>query len=160
MGFIRKWIKRYLCSMGFMNYDRPQVEGPKKRFHSMGTIESNVYFNTNSGSIFVGKNVTWGHNVMVITGKHLFDGKSFFPYSKEGRDIIISDGCWIASGAMINGGVKIGRCALVCAGAVVTKDVPDGAVVAGIPAVVIRHVKIQENSNVQKISVSVVKPGV
>ncbi len=49
-------------------------------------------------------------------------------------DIVIGDESWISFGAVILGGVKIGEGAVVAAGSVVTKDVPDGAVVAGNPA--------------------------
>ena len=46
----------------------------------------------------------------------------------------IKKGASIGSGAVILGGITIGERALVGAGAVVTKDVPDDAVVAGVPA--------------------------
>ncbi len=49
----------------------------------------------------------------------------------------IGEGVGIGSNATILGGVKIGKFALVGAGAVVTKDVPDYAIVAGVPARVV-----------------------
>jgi acetyltransferase-like isoleucine patch superfamily enzyme len=48
--------------------------------------------------------------------------------------IVIHDDAWIGTGAIILPDVTIGRAAIVGAGAVVTQDVPDGAVVAGVPA--------------------------
>jgi hypothetical protein len=51
--------------------------------------------------------------------------------------IRVGKGTSIASGAIVLGGVTIGENAIVAAGAVVTRDVPDGAVVAGVPARVI-----------------------
>jgi serine acetyltransferase len=53
--------------------------------------------------------------------------------TKIGRDV------WIGANAVILGGVKIGNGAVVAAGAVVTKDVEPGAVVAGVPACLIRR---------------------
>lgn len=48
--------------------------------------------------------------------------------------IVIGDDVWLGTGSVILDGVQIGKGAVVGAGAVVTRDVPDGAVVAGVPA--------------------------
>lgn len=53
--------------------------------------------------------------------------------------VIIEDHVWIGSKAMILKGVHIGKGAIVAAGAVVTRDVPAGCLVAGVPAKVIRE---------------------
>lgn len=53
--------------------------------------------------------------------------------------IVINDDAWIGTGAIILPNVTIGRAAIVGAGAVVTRDVPDGAVVAGVPARLVRR---------------------
>ena len=50
------------------------------------------------------------------------------------RPVAIEDDVWIGIGAIVLKGVRIGRGARVAAGAVVTRDVPDGATVAGNPA--------------------------
>ena len=56
------------------------------------------------------------------------------------RPLIVADDAWIGARALILPGcARIGRGAVVAAGAVVTRDVPDYAVVAGNPARVIRH---------------------
>ena len=54
---------------------------------------------------------------------------------------VVKKGASIGSGAVILGGVTIGEFALVGAGAVVTKDVPDGKVVKGVPARVSRGIR-------------------
>jgi len=56
-----------------------------------------------------------------------------------GKPIRLKYGCWIGTGAVIKSGVTIGRNAVVGANSVVTKDVPDFAIVAGVPARVIRE---------------------
>ena len=48
--------------------------------------------------------------------------------------VLVREGAFIGTGAVILSGVSVGRNAIVGAGAVVTKDVPDGACVAGVPA--------------------------
>jgi acetyltransferase-like isoleucine patch superfamily enzyme len=52
----------------------------------------------------------------------------------ESRPVVIEDDAWIGIGAIVLKGVRIGRGARVAAGAVVTRDVPAGASVAGNPA--------------------------
>jgi acetyltransferase-like isoleucine patch superfamily enzyme len=54
-------------------------------------------------------------------------------YSGAGR-ILVDDDAWICEGALVLKGVRVGRGAIVAARAVVTRDVPDGAIVAGNPA--------------------------
>ncbi|MDP9268920.1 MAG: acyltransferase [Acidobacteriota bacterium] len=54
--------------------------------------------------------------------------------------VLLRSGCWIGIGAVILPGVTVGRNAIVGANAVVTKDVPDYTIVAGIPAVRIREI--------------------
>lgn len=51
--------------------------------------------------------------------------------------ILIDDGAWLGHGVIVLDGVRIGKGAVVGAGAVVTRDVPDGAIAAGVPARVV-----------------------
>jgi maltose O-acetyltransferase len=65
----------------------------------------------------------------------------YVPIEKQGnseRDIIIGDDVWIGYGAQVLSGIHIGSHAIVGAGAVVTHDIPEYAVVGGVPARVIR----------------------
>lgn len=114
---------------------------------------ANTLFNLSSGSINIGDYTIFGQNVMVLTGRHNFingqragleevmngpawgGGDSEVPTS--GYDINIGSGAWIASGAVIVGGVSIGNNVIVAANSVVTKSVPDYAIVAGVPAKII-----------------------
>ena len=110
----------------------------------------NTIFNVSSGSITVGDYTIFGQNVMIITGRHLFKdgqragmelikntaswGGGEIEVPDSGYDINIGKGCWIASDAIILGGVNIGDNVIVAAGAVVTKDLPDFAIATGVPA--------------------------
>lgn len=53
------------------------------------------------------------------------------------QNICIGDDVWIGYGAQVMGGVTIGSGSIVGAGAIVTKDVPEYTVVAGVPAAII-----------------------
>lgn len=57
------------------------------------------------------------------------------------QPVVIRRKAWIGAGAIVLPGVTVGENAIVAAGAVVTKDVPDNAVVAGVPAKIIRNIK-------------------
>lgn len=58
-------------------------------------------------------------------------------------DIIIGDAVWIGSCVVISPGVKIGNHSIIGANSVVTKDVPDFAIVGGVPAKLIRYKNIK-----------------
>jgi acetyltransferase-like isoleucine patch superfamily enzyme len=81
---------------------------------------------------------------MVLTGKHLNikeaseQGLPLHTVPLSGRDIFIGKNCKIGSGAIILGCVTIGDYAVIGAGAVVTKDVPERAFVAGVPAKLVK----------------------
>lgn len=65
------------------------------------------------------------------------DDAEFFEWRRQ-HEVMLGHDVWIGHGAMVMPGVRIGEGAAVGAGAVVTKDVPPFAVVAGVPARVIR----------------------
>lgn len=102
-------------------------------------IPKSVYFNTRSGKIKIGKNTMFGEDVMLLTGKHSDIGEievieDLHRVPLGGRDIIIGSNCYIGSGAILIGPVSIGDFSVICAGAVVTKDVIPYSMVGGIPA--------------------------
>ena len=57
------------------------------------------------------------------------------------KPVVVRRKAWIGAGAIILPGVTVGENAIVAAGTVVTKDVPDNAIVAGVPAKVLRNIK-------------------
>jgi maltose O-acetyltransferase len=87
----------------------------------------------------IGDFVRIGHDVSLLTINHavgphyLRAGTSFF------GEIVIEDGCWLASRCTVLPGVTIGAGAIVAAGSVVTRSVPKHTLVAGVPARVIRE---------------------
>lgn len=101
--------------------------------------------------VVIGVNVTLGAHSTITLGDHARISKDVVietagldfstgqpPYRHVSAPITIGAGAWIGTRSIILGGVTIGRHAVVAAGSVVTRDVPDGAVAAGVPARVIR----------------------
>ncbi len=83
------------------------------------------------GGINIGDNVSVSHNVSLMTGGHDYQSTIF---AGKFKPIVIEDYAWIGIGAIVLQGVHIGKGAVVCAGAVVVKDVGDYEIVAGVPA--------------------------
>ena len=54
------------------------------------------------------------------------------------KKIVIEDNVWLGAGAIVLPGVRIGQNAVIGSGAVVTRDVPESDIVAGVPAKSIR----------------------
>lgn len=88
-----------------------------------------------SHSVEIGDRVVLSARVMLIDAG-LCVGEfavSDFP-SHVGGPVRIEDGAWIGAGAIVLSGVTVGKCAVVGAGSVVTKNVPPYTIVAGNPA--------------------------
>lgn len=131
-----------------------------------GTTGENVYiqpdFNCDNGkNIHVGKDFLTNYNVTIldIAPVHIGNycmigpntlittvGHPLSPIRRRekkaySKPIIIGDDVWIGGNCTILPGVVIGNNVIVAAGAVVTKDVPDNCIVAGIPAQIIKKLK-------------------
>jgi acetyltransferase-like isoleucine patch superfamily enzyme len=107
------------------------------------TIGKNVFFNSgcrfqDQGGITIGDGALIGHNTVMATLNHGFapeDRATTYP-----APIIIGKNVWIGSNATILQNVTIGDNAVIAAGAVVTKDVPENAIVGGVPAKIIKYI--------------------
>lgn len=119
-------------------------------------IGKNVFINSNTlfmarGGITIEDNAQIAANVQLLTNNH-------DPYERQVlicKPILIKEGAWIGAGATIMPGICIGKHSIVGASAVVTKDVPDYAVVVGNPAKVIKTLdkdkfKIDKNEMEEK----------
>ncbi|MBP5764786.1 MAG: glycosyltransferase [Bacteroidales bacterium] len=86
------------------------------------------------GGIRIGNSVCLSHKVILMTGSHDIESPCFMGKFKP---IEIGDYAFLGVGCTILQGVHVGRGAVVAAGAVVTADVPDFAIVGGVPARII-----------------------
>jgi acetyltransferase-like isoleucine patch superfamily enzyme len=102
-------------------------------------IGKRVYLNSNllamaRGGITIEDDVQMAANVQILTNNH-------DPYERQlltVKPVLIQKGAWIGAGVTILPGISIGKHAIVGAAAVVTKDVPDYAIVVGNPAKVVK----------------------
>ncbi len=88
----------------------------------------------NYGKITIGRHVMMGKHCTIIAQNHVYLEEGYDGY--EGKDIFIDDYVWIGDRVIILPGVTIGKHAIIGAGAVVTKNVPDYSIAVGNPAVV------------------------
>lgn len=115
-----------------------------------------------AGNVVIGNDVKIQNNVSIYEGVELEDGvfcgpscvftndltpRARYPKGRENyKKTVVKEGASIGANATIVCGHTVGRFAMVAAGAVVTKDVPDYTLVAGVPAKVIG--KVDERGNI------------
>lgn len=113
--------------------------GKELILHDYAAIGKNVRFYDFSG-ISVGKFAMIAGDVLIANGGH--DKNTFIPFSGP---ILIGNGVWVGTGVKIVGAnLTIGDNAIIGAGALVLKDVPSNAIVAGVPAKVIGYRTLPE----------------
>lgn len=93
------------------------------------------------GDITIKNNVILGPDVTIWTANHNYEKPEKLPYDEKVilKPVTIEDNVWIGGKSIILPGVTIHEGAVVGMGAVVTKDVPSGAVIGGNPAKVLKY---------------------
>ena len=149
--FLRiKEIRNYLAKRRLKSCGENVVFCGGIKFHRPKgiSIGNNVWigerarFSGDGGAgIEIGNNVIFGPEVVIWSSNHNYYSPEMLPYDKElvPRKVTIEDNVWIGCRACIAPGVTIGEGAVVAMGAVVTNDVPKGAVVGGNPAKVLKY---------------------
>ena len=136
-GVVLSNVKR--CSIGtrvFVDYDC--VFGAELEDGWL-TINDDVQINHScvidySGGLRIGKRALLSSEVLIYTHTHGHDPRS----PAKGRSLEIGDSAWIGSRAILLSSVnRVGKGAIVAAGSIVTKPVPDWAIVAGNPATIV-----------------------
>src|SRR3989338_7803151 len=106
-----------------------------------GSILGDNIFLDGRDKLIIGDHVDIASGVMILNSEHDINSEDFKAISAP---VEIGDFVFIGPRAIILPGVKIGKGAVVAAGAVVTKDVADFAIVGGVPAVVIGERKTKD----------------
>jgi UDP-2-acetamido-3-amino-2,3-dideoxy-glucuronate N-acetyltransferase len=133
---VHAFTNLYGCRVGdgtrigtFVEIQRGAVVGARCK------IQSHTFI---CDGVTIGDEVFVGHGVMFVNDKRPAATAAGGALRTEGDwtmlRTVVEDGAGLGSGAVVLGGVRIGAGALVGAGAVVTRDVPPGATVAGVPA--------------------------
>jgi acetyltransferase-like isoleucine patch superfamily enzyme len=130
------------------------------RCHYTSAISSGTYVNPgtlsvaercfiNQGCFFdltapiaIADNVVIGMQASFVTAHHEIGGPQRRCGAVKGKPIVVEAGAWIGARATILGGVTIGTGAVVAAGSVVVHDVPPHALVAGVPAKLVRSLDV------------------
>lgn len=99
--------------------------------------------NTIIGPVTIGNHVNLAQNITVTALNHIFSDiqKRIDEQGVSTTPVVIEDDVWIGANAVILPGVTIGTHSVVAAGAVVTKDVPAGSLVGGVPAKTIKSIR-------------------
>ncbi len=103
-------------------------------------IGQNVFLDGRD-SLIIGNHVDIASDVMIYNSEHDINSEDFHPTTAP---VEIGDYVFIGPRAIILPGVKIGKGAVIAAGAVVTKDVNDYVIVGGVPAQIIGERRIQD----------------
>lgn len=98
-----------------------------------------VYLNAgcvilDAGAVRIGARTMLGPGVQILTPEHHHAPGPRSAGQEVARPVTLGEDVWIGGGAILMGGVTIGDGAIVGAGSVVTRDVPAGGKVVGVPA--------------------------
>lgn len=103
-----------------------------------------VHFNgmgiSGNGMVKIGNYFHSGEGCQIITSFHNYEGGKI-PYDETflDKDVSIGACVWLGNNVIVLGGVKIGEGAIIQAGSVVCKDIPDLAIAGGHPATVFKY---------------------
>lgn len=115
--------------------------------HGTGIIlGENVFMNydcimLDGGYIRIGKHTLIGPHCQFYTPQHPMDYVERREEKETAYPITIGEDCWLGGNVVVCPGVTIGNRCIIAAGSVVTKDIPDDSLAAGVPAVVKRSLK-------------------
>lgn len=145
IGLRYVWLKRLAARVGenvFIGRDVEIYGWNSLSIADHVSIHRGSYLDA-SGGIQIGNNVSIAHSCSILSAEHTWDDDSIPIRDSPLRyaAVQIDDDVWIGCGVRILKGVTLGRRVVVAAGAVVTRSVSGGRVVAGIPARPIRLVQ-------------------
>lgn len=133
--FIYRRIFLVRISKGAVIYYGAEIRGPYNLILEKGAIVGDkCTIDARRGYISIGKNVQIANEVSLWTGSHDYNDPYFRSMPGKRGPIVIEDYAWVGPRVTVLHSVKIGKGAVIAAGALVTKDVEPFAIMAGVPA--------------------------
>ena len=146
-AFVGQWFRQFLARRIF-SYCGPHVRvhagvnfgtGKSIRIGENSALAADCWI---SNDTVIGANVMMAPRVTILSASHEFSDVTC-PMIEQGaakrRPITVGNDVWIGTQVTILPGVKVGNHSIIGASSVVTKDVPEYAIVAGNPARVLRY---------------------
>ncbi|MBN1126258.1 MAG: acyltransferase [Sedimentisphaerales bacterium] len=149
LGRSGHWFRKVLVKKLFKKCGKGIRVAPLVRFGAGNRISLGENSNLGRncwilGDVDIGDNVVMGPDVIIISQNHEFQDVTV-PMVQQGhqpsRPICVGSDVWIGTRAILLPGVHIGDHAIVGAGSVVTKNVPESAIVGGSPARILKYRK-------------------
>ena len=129
------------CGDAVAVYSNVYLKNPQKlNIGTNVTIQPMSYIEA-SGGVTIGSDTSIAHGVSIMSESHVTKDRET-PFKCQGMTyspVAIGEDVWIGAKATIMSGVTIGNKAVIGANSVVTKDVPDYAIVVGAPARIIKY---------------------
>ena len=100
--------------------------------------------------VTIGDNVFFGPRVSIYTAGHPIDAGVRNSQLEYGKEVKIGNDVWVGGNTVFNPGVTVGNNVVIGSGSVVTKDIPDGVVAAGVPCRVIRKITEEDRAYWEK----------
>ncbi len=103
-------------------------------------LKSNTYIEC-SGGVSIGEYFHTGRGLTIFSSNHVYNNDNSIPYDKvsQNKSVQIKDFVWLGANVTIVPGITIGEGVVAGAGSVITKDIPDYAVIGGNPATIIKY---------------------
>lgn len=147
------WLRSWICSKLFKHTGKNIIIKHGAYFGDGRNIVMGDYSQLGinckvENDLVMGDYVLMGPDIVIYSSMHAYDDLDtpiMMQGSKEIKPVTIGDDVWIGLRAVIMPGVEIGSHAIIGSGAVVTHDVPEWAVVGGVPAKVIKYRNNQES---------------
>lgn len=147
-GFLFSNLRRYIligmgCRIGINCELEPGIDvGFRPDLHIGDRCQINQ--NTSIKSARIGNDVMIAPGVVLLDRQHNY-ARTDIPMAQQGDTLrkltVIADDVWIGQNVIVMPGINIGTGVIVGAGSVVTKDLPDWSIAAGVPAKIIRYRK-------------------